>query len=333
MKICYIILMLVNISLAPATANGIPDAHLARISFLVKTILHGDKADSITPLSGGFSSPGMYKISVKGQSYVVRFSNDQWTKNDREREIHAMKIGSDLGLAPKLLYEDARDGVILMAYLDKETPAPWLNLTDAYINRVAKRMRHLHDGPAFKPYGSIFDSIREVSATLKGDRLDLIQRALALNTKLEEELQEKLLSKPCHNDLHPDNTIDVGDQIYFIDWEEAGPGDPFRDLATYALYAAMTPAQERTFLKAYLDHEPSAQDIQKYYKVKQLTLIYYALVMIMLAQQQGHELPDVDEITQLPALQDTHPSKYFADGGTFAILRLAFILLQEAMKA
>lgn len=325
--------MLASIPLATVQANISPLGHKEQIQDLVKQVLHESKVDSITPLSGGYSSPGLYKISAAGKHYVVRFSNDLWEPHDRVREIDAMVLASNRGLAPKIFYADRQTGIILMEFLPKNKVVRWHNLDDSYIHQLALRMRYLHEGPAFKDYSSIFDSVREMGAELEDDRLNYVERALNLNDMLEAELKPDMLNKPCHNDLHPDNTIEFGDQIYFIDWEEAGPGDPFRDLATYAIFAAMTPAHEKTLLKAYLDRLPTEKELLKYYRLKRTVIVYFGLAMLMLGQRQGLALPTEEEILRYPNLKDVDLKTYFADGSPQAIQKLGFIFLSEAIES
>ena len=39
----------------------------------------------------------------------------------------------------------------------------------------------------------------------------------------------------CHNDLLAANFIDDGERVWIVDWEYAGMGDPFFDLANFAV--------------------------------------------------------------------------------------------------
>jgi thiamine kinase-like enzyme len=328
--ITYAIIMITAHIITPSHMNaGTAEHHKAIHSIIKNELKLGDPQD-IKPLSGGFSSPGMYKVTAAGRAYVVRFSHEDWKLADRTREIDAMKIASSKGLAPEVFFSDAKHGVVVMEYLPKQDPPQWLNMTDDYLQMLASRMRTLHEGPAFKSYISIFDDIRSVGATIVSDPLNIISQSLKLNTQLEKELKPHWQSKPCHNDLHPDNTIENGGQIYFIDWEEAGPSDPFRDLATYAMFCGMKPGQEIKLLTYYLGRKPNKTEEAKYHQVKRVVLIYYGLVMIMLSQKQGLAMPTEEEINSLPAFHDVNPSQYFKNGYTHEILRFAFICLKEA---
>ena len=53
----------------------------------------------------------------------------------------------------------------------------------------------------------------------------------------------------CHNDSHWDNVLDDGDDLWVIDWEYAGMGDPMFDLAANAF--ELTASGKDTLLSAY----------------------------------------------------------------------------------
>ena len=55
----------------------------------------------------------------------------------------------------------------------------------------------------------------------------------------------------CHNDLLAANFIDDGERIWVVDWEYAGMGDPFFDLANFAVNNGLDEEGERALLEAY----------------------------------------------------------------------------------
>ena len=54
----------------------------------------------------------------------------------------------------------------------------------------------------------------------------------------------------CHNDVHHLNVVGVSPVL--IDWEYAGVGEPFVDLASVCVYHAFAPAQRQALLALYL---------------------------------------------------------------------------------
>ena len=57
---------------------------------------------------------------------------------------------------------------------------------------------------------------------------------------------------PCHNDLLNANFLTNG-QLYVLDWEYAGMGDAFFDLANFSDHHELTDEQDRWMLECYFD--------------------------------------------------------------------------------
>ena len=56
---------------------------------------------------------------------------------------------------------------------------------------------------------------------------------------------------PCHNDLLNANFIDDGTRIRIVDWEYAGMGDRFFDLANFSINHEFGPDDDERLLEAY----------------------------------------------------------------------------------
>ena len=57
--------------------------------------------------------------------------------------------------------------------------------------------------------------------------------------------------RPCHNDLLNANFIAAGSAIWLVDWEYAGMGDRFFDLANFSINHELDDAQNEQLLEAY----------------------------------------------------------------------------------
>ena len=62
----------------------------------------------------------------------------------------------------------------------------------------------------------------------------------------------------CHNDLLNANFL-IGDKMYILDWEYAGMGDIFFDLANFSNNHELSEEQNELLLKAYFGEYTSAQ--------------------------------------------------------------------------
>ena len=65
--------------------------------------------------------------------------------------------------------------------------------------------------------------------------------------------------RPCHNDLLNANFLDDGERIRIVDWEYAGMGDVFFDLANFAINHELDADASGALLEAYFG-EVRAED-------------------------------------------------------------------------
>ena len=69
----------------------------------------------------------------------------------------------------------------------------------------------------------------------------------------------------CHNDLVAENMIDTpGRGLLLIDWEYAGMGDPFFDLAVVVRHHDLAQDLAKEFFEAYLQRAPSEAETERF---------------------------------------------------------------------
>ena len=121
------------------------------------------------------------------------------------------------------------------------------------LRHVAEMLRRLHDGPSFPAQ---FDSFRVVEAYLA----TAASRGVATPREYErakqtadeiERLRGRRAARPCHNDLLNANFIRQGETIRIVDWEYAGMGDRFFDLANFSVNHELSDDQNEELLAAY----------------------------------------------------------------------------------
>ena len=121
------------------------------------------------------------------------------------------------------------------------------------LRRIAQALRAIHNGP---PIPARFDAFRVVeayaaTATAHGIALpDGFERARELAVEVERA-RGAVPERPCHNDLLTSNLIDDGTRIRIVDWEYAGMGDVFFDLANFAVNNGLPAPDTAEFLHAY----------------------------------------------------------------------------------
>jgi thiamine kinase len=66
----------------------------------------------------------------------------------------------------------------------------------------------------------------------------------------------------CHNDVHHLNLVSNGRWLWLLDWEYAGIGDPFFDLAAVCCYHDYSPALRNQLLLAYRGEVTTADNLR-----------------------------------------------------------------------
>ena len=219
---------------------------------------------TVTPLPGGITNTN-YRVDVAGEAFVVRVGTPgaEVLGIDREREYRCLVAASAAGAAPEVVYCRPAEGVLVTRFVpgralaSGETPPP------EGVARVVQTMHRYHNGPAFPGSFSPFRTLDEYrsaarrrSAPLPSD-IDGLYAALA---RLEVALRPGgTLVRPCHNDLWGPNLIDDGQRVVIVDWEYAGMGDPYFDLANFAIYHCPSDAADTALLRAYFGEVQSRQ--------------------------------------------------------------------------
>jgi len=122
------------------------------------------------------------------------------------------------------------------------------------VPRLAQLLRRIHALPAIGRRVHSPDILRRYRARLvPGHPLETLLRqhertlARAVATLAQSPIPAPVL---CHNDLLLANRLVCGKHLVALDWEYAGPGDPYFDLAVCASEMPMAAAGE--LLDAYL---------------------------------------------------------------------------------
>lgn len=195
---------------------------------------------------------------ARQRAVVVRLNsrNAEQLGVDRRSEERVLQIAAHAGVGPRVLKCDLEADVLITELLPG---TPWsveYTRSSAGIARLAALMRDVHAI-------SIVDGIKHVDAlevvehywsTLdRSGQMPLAgsaeQRATAriVGAQLRAELRPRL----CHNDVHHLNLVDNG-HVRLLDWEYAGIGDPFFDLAGICCYHDYEAEQREQLLQHYL---------------------------------------------------------------------------------
>jgi thiamine kinase-like enzyme len=211
---------------------------------------------STTPLGGGITNLN-YKVDVGGESFVLRITGakTELLGIDRDNEHIANLQAGALGIAPEVVYFIRPEGYLVTRYLDSRPLPPQEISTRANIKQLASVLKKIHAMPAIPGKFDVFRVVDEYTKTVQGYKVTF-PPDFDWITSMAHTVEEALVSRPytpqpCHNDLLNANFLFDGN-IRILDWEYAGMGDVFFDLANFSVHHQLTDDQDRWLLQCYL---------------------------------------------------------------------------------
>ena len=207
-------------------------------------------------LRGGFTNHNYRIADADGRVWVLRVTEPaEMLGADRDAEYSATVTAAGLGIGPVVLAYLRPERVFVLGFIDGR-PVPEEEMRgEDMIRRVAATLLRLHDGPPMESSFSVFGIVamyRDNARTL-GVRLpDEFDWSWARAEEMRAALASgKRPARPCHNDLLIGNFLDEGHTLRILDWEYAGMGDPYFDLANFSTNHELDESGDRILLEAY----------------------------------------------------------------------------------
>jgi len=233
------------------------DKAIAKVPFLMES-----KNIKKTPLSGGITNLN-FKVDADGKSYVIRLAGDgtQQLGIKRDVEYAANLAAGQLGIAPEVVYFIEPEGYIVTRFVNGKPIPPETIRQPDYIARVVKKIRLFHKrGPALKSEFNVFRRVEMLSGIAESHQCKfpfdwewIMQKMREVEQAL---LKDPYVPTPCHDDLLNLNWLEeevageIG-EIRLLDWEYAGMGDIFFDLANFCHHHRLNEDQVRFLLQEY----------------------------------------------------------------------------------
>jgi len=230
---------------------------IARVPFLVEA-----KDIKTTPLSGGITNLN-YKIETDGKAYVLRITGAGTDELGIRREVeHQANLAAGLlGVAPEVVYFIEPEGYLLTRYVKGKHIPPDVITRPENIVRVVRKIRLFHrNAPQLDSEFNVFRRVEMLTATSKRNNCKFPFDFDWIMQKMREAeaalLNDPYIPTPCHNDLLNLNWLDEDvpgemGEIRLLDWEYAGMGDIFFDLANFCHHHRLNDDQVRLLLQEY----------------------------------------------------------------------------------
>jgi thiamine kinase-like enzyme len=212
----------------------------------------------IEPLGGGITNRN-FRVDCEGRAYVLRIGGKDTAVLgiDRRAEFRAASVAAALGVGPEVVAFVEPEGYLVTRFVEGAPAPPEEIRRPDVLREVAELLRRVHEGPAIP---ARFDAFRVVeayraSAIAYGVEVPAAyERAKATAGRIEAALGAHA-AVPCHNDLLNANFIRSPEGIRIVDWEYAGMGDRFFDLANFAVNHELGEEGESALLEAYFGEE------------------------------------------------------------------------------
>lgn len=221
---------------------------------------------TVEPLSGGITNAN-FKVCLAAtdqacpQTVVVRIpgKDTHLLGIDRRAEVAANVLAARVGVAPEVVGVDPATGGIVTRYVDGR-PVPSEELAcEPMLGEVVGALRRVHRAGAV---GATFDHFSVVRSyhEIAGQRgvvepFDYAEATGVLS--LVESVRPFEAAVLGHNDLLNANFLHDG-SLEILDWEYAGLGDPFFDLANLSVNNDLGHDRDESLLAHYFG-SPSAR--------------------------------------------------------------------------
>jgi thiamine kinase-like enzyme len=230
------------------------------------------RSTRLEELSGGITNHNV-KVTLDGEPpYVLRIAgrDTELLGIDRQVEHEATLAAAELGIGPEVVRFVEPEGWLVTRFIDGKPIPPERMREQEMLDRVAETLRRVHSGPAVSGSFDSFGVVEEYLAIARSRGAPEPPEyawAHALSRRIEPICTTRTLSL-CHNDLLNANFIDDGERIRIVDWEYAGLGDKFFDLANFAINHELDEGGRRVLLAAYFgavrDEDVQALELMRF---------------------------------------------------------------------
>jgi thiamine kinase-like enzyme len=213
------------------------------------------QAAAIEVLGGGITNRN-FKVEVDGGQYVLRIGghDTELLGIDREAEHAANRLAASLGIAPEVVSFVEPEGYLVTRFV-QGTPVSAERMRDReMILTVVRTLRRFHNSGSIAARFDPFRVVEAYRSTATAHRIPVpkaYDRAKPIADMIER-LRPPHPTVFCHNDLLNANFIADGHgRIWIVDWEYAGMGDRFFDLANFSVNHGLDEEDDALLLASY----------------------------------------------------------------------------------
>ena len=223
------------------------------VEAIVARIWPGEQA-RVEVLGGGITNHN-FKVDLAEGSYVLRIAGRDTSLLgiDRSVEHEASLAAAAVGVGPEVVAFVEPEGYLVTRFIEGSiVPVDSMREAES-IRRVAQALRAVHRGPSLPARFISFRVVEDYRTTAFSHGAE-VPPSFAWARQVARRVERArgaFPERPCHNDLLNANFIDDGERIRIVDWEYAGMGDVFFDLANFSVNHGFGREERQGLLAAY----------------------------------------------------------------------------------
>src|SRR4051794_9139065 len=192
---------------------------------------------TVSELGGGITNRN-YKVGVDGELFVLRMggAKTELLGIDRAVEHAAGKRAHEVGVGPEVVAFEPAEGCLVSRFIEGRPISLEEMRRPEVLRRVAAALRAFHSAAPIPGRFDAWGGIQDYRETARAHGVG-VPPAFGAAWEVAERIRSVLGERelvPCHNDLLNANFLDDG-SIRIVDWEYAGMGDRFFDLANFSV--------------------------------------------------------------------------------------------------
>jgi len=264
---------------------------------------------SITRIAGGLSGAGVYLVEAAAHSYVLKVAREGEPIEAWRQSLEIQRRAGDAGVAPRVIHHDEARRAVVSEHVVNRGFAPRLfnsQTRDAAILQLGQTIRRIHALPLSGD--AVWRNPRDLIAPIAA-QLATFTVPSFVRTTIEQVLAETPPPRQrplvtSHNDMNPSNLVFDGERLLLLDWDMAGPNDPFYDLAAVAMFLRMDDPTASALIAAY-DATPPVALPDGFVYARRFVAALCATIFLHLARLAGHAGGDIPA-DRSPTLLDVY---------------------------
>jgi len=269
----------------------IPAEKLAAVRLGLRAAFGVDEFDDLELMTKGQTSALVFRMVVQGEPYLLRII---MRADDPSRHYACMRAAAQAGVAPRVWYASVDNRISITDFVEAVpfTAGEALARMPAVLRALPPFERapdHLNTTCLFLlNEGAALEGFLAKVRGVAGVPPDDVEALFAVYERVKAVYPRGSEMVASHNDLFkPDNVLFDGERVWLVDWEAAFLNDRYADLAVVANLIVANETEECAYLTAYFGAAPDAYQRARFFLMRQLTHIFYAMAFLYLGSLGG----------------------------------------------